>query len=66
MAECDVVVWRIRKLVVKRGPEPLCALEIFVDEKAEYMWVREAVLAGHYFEYLLNHFCMSELMLWGV
>ncbi len=65
MAEGNVVVRRIREFTVEGGPEPLCAVRIVVNEKAELL-VREVALSDHRFENLLNHFCMNALMLRGM
>lgn len=63
VTEGHVMIRRVREFAVKRDPEPLRTFGIFIDEEAEDLRVREGVLAGHGFEYLLNHFRVSKLML---
>ncbi|WP_440866495.1 hypothetical protein [Symbiopectobacterium purcellii] len=61
-------LWQVGHFVAFRvgmGPEPLCAVRIVVNEKAELL-VREVALSDHRFENLLNHFCMNALMLRGM
>jgi cytochrome b involved in lipid metabolism len=63
MAEGDKVVRRVREIAVERSPEPLSAEEVFTNKQVEDLLIVTFLLAGNGFEYLLNHFGVSELVL---